>query len=239
MLAASIQRDILEVLREKLDAPQRPAAASFSSGCQALDRVLPGGSFHRGTLIEYLWDGGSGAAALALIAAREACREGGSLVVIDRTRTFYPPAAATLGVDSNTIIVRPQSLKDQSWALHQSLSCQGVGAVLCWPDKLNDKAFRSLQLAAENGGAVGLFVRPLSVRGHPSWSELQLMIEPLSALKKLRRLRVNVVRCRNGHAGAAVDLELDDETGSLHESRSVPLAAAMAVAAAANGAAGA
>jgi protein ImuA len=238
MLAASVQRDILDVLRRQLDVPQRPAAGSFSSGCQALDRILPGGGCHRGTLIEYLSDGGSGAVALALIAAREACRDGGSLVVIDRIHSFYPPAAINFSVDLNTIIVRPHSRMDQLWALHQSLSCQGVGAVLCWPDKLNDKAFLSLQLAAENGGAVGLFVRPLSVRGHPSWSELQLLIEPLGALKKRRRMRVNVVRCRNGQAGSAVDLELDDETGRLHESRSVPMASAMAGAAAANGAAG-
>jgi protein ImuA len=159
--------------------------------------------------------------------------------VVDQSRSFYPPAAANLGIDSNTIFVRPVRNPDQLWALNQSLGCEGVGAVLSWPDKLNDRAFRSLQLAAETGGAVGLFVRPLAVRGHPSWSELQLLVEPLPAPDRIRRLRVHVIRCRNGHAGASVDLELDDETGKLQESRFVPMASAMAVAAVAKRTAGA
>jgi protein ImuA len=239
MLAPSSQLDILEALRQQLEVRQRPAASSFSSGCDALDRVLPGHAFYRGTLIEYLADGGSGAVALALIAAREACRDGGALVIVDRSRSFNPPAAANLGIDTNTIFVRPRTRKDQLWTLHQSLSCRGVGAVLCWPDKLDGRAFRSLQLAAEDGGAVGLFSRTLGVRGHPTWSALQLLIEPLRAANKSRRLRVNVVRCQNGRAGAAVDLELDDETGKLNESRAVPLASPMAVTTSANRKAGA
>jgi protein ImuA len=248
MLAMSSQCEIVEALRERvhrLEIARRPAVPAFSSGCGALDRALPGQGLHRGTLIEYLAEIGSGAVALALIAAREACREGGALVVMDRGRSFHPPAAANLGIDlTDVVFVHPRTRKDFLWALNQSLSCQGVGAVVGWPDKLDNKAFRQLQLAAEGCGTTGLLLRPPSVRGHPAWSELQLLVEALPAATlptaaANRRLRVEVVRCRNGKAGASVELELDDETGTLQESHAMCVAPAMAVAAGANPSSGA
>jgi protein ImuA len=194
-----------------------------------------GRGFHRGTLIEYLAEVGSGAVALSLIAAREACREGGALVLMDRENVFHPPAAANLGVDlANVVFVRPRTRNDYLWALNQSLSCQGVGAVVCWPDKLDSRAFRQLQLAAESCGTTGLFLRPPSVRGHPVWSELQLFVETLPAASQHRRLRVEIVRCRNGNPGASVEVELDDETGTLQESRALCVASAMGATASAH-----
>src|SRR5262249_23139513 len=92
----------------------------------------------------------------------------------------YPPALANLGFDlSQIIFVRPQNRKDYLWALNQSLACRGVGAVLAWPQRLDDRAFRGLQLAAEKGAGLGLLVRPFSARGEPTWSEVQLWVEPL------------------------------------------------------------
>ena len=76
------------------------------------------------------------------------------------SRTFYPPAAANLGIElANVFFVRPPSRKDFVWALNQSLSCQGVGAVVCWPKRLDSNTFRQLQLAAENAGTLGLLFR--------------------------------------------------------------------------------
>ncbi|HEX3997263.1 MAG TPA: hypothetical protein VHX65_01815 [Pirellulales bacterium] len=264
MLASSSQAEIVDALREqvqRLEVARRPAVPSFSSGCGALDRILPGQGLHRGTLVEYLAEIGSGGAALALIASREACRDGGALVVIDRGRSFHPPAAANLGIElANVVFVRPRTRKDFLWALNQSLSCLGVGGVVCWPERLDSKAFRQLQLAAESAGNIGLLIRPPSVRGHPAWSDMQLLVEarpstgaprglaqfpmpceeivpvPFSAG---RRLRVEVVRCRNGTPGAVVQLELDDETGTLQESHARDMASALAVAAGAKQSSGA
>ncbi len=182
--------------------------------------------------MEYLTDQAAGALALALIAAREACRESGALVVVDRARQFYPPAAANLGIDlTNTIFCRPRTQKDQLWALNQALVCQGVGAVLCQPAGLDDRAFRALQLAAETAGTVGLFVRPTRVRGQPAWSEMQLLVEALPAARHSRRLRIELVRCRNTSARKSIELELNDETDTLQESRHVRVAPTVAPAA--------
>lgn len=222
MLAPASQRETVDALREQMRADEaiRPELPSGLAG------QLPK-TFRRGALVEYLADGGSGATTVALMTAREACRDGGALVVVNRSRRFYPPAAAMFGLNLATIVVRPPTRKDELWALNQTLRCPGVGAVLCWPDQLEERAFRGLQIAAERGGAVGLFIRPTTVRGRPSWSDTQLLVEALPS-GKLRRLRIEVLRSRGGSEGVCETLELDDETPALTPSRPMPLASGLA-----------
>src|SRR5579863_2696622 len=79
----------------------------ISTGIEALDRLLPDGGFREGTLIEWLADSGA-ADQLALLAARPALGEDRFLIVIDEEKTFYPPAAASLGIDlERLVLVRP------------------------------------------------------------------------------------------------------------------------------------
>jgi protein ImuA len=177
-------RQIAAALQEEIRRMEgaRPVArddAPLSAGCAALDRLLPDGGLRRGWLTEWLGVEGGGAGTLALIAAREACLDGGALVVMDRGRRFYPPAAAALGIDLEaTIVVRPQNLKDELWALDQALRCGGVAAVWAPLESVDDRTFRRLQLAAEEGGGVGFLVRPATLRNHPTWSDVQFWVEP-------------------------------------------------------------
>jgi protein ImuA len=232
MTPPSLQQSILEDLKQQLsglEAVHRPKGERFSSGCGCLDLLLAGG-LSRGSLVEYLAGDGEGAATLAVVAARESSRSGGAVVVIDRQ--IYPPALHDLGIDiAKTIFVRPTTKKDLLWALHQSLSCRGVTAVLSWPDKLDDRTYRSLQLAAEKSGALGLFIRPLAMRGQPTWSELQLLVQALPAISRNRRFKLEITRRRNGRVGDAVYLEFDDDTCSFKQSNNVRLVSPMAVAA--------
>jgi len=213
----SLRREIARLERSRLRGGDRP----ISSGCVPLDRLLPEGGFRRAALAEWLSAGeGSGATTLALGAARQACRDGGALVVLDRRREFYPPAAVRLGVEpEELIVVQAGSPPDEHWALDQVLRCRGVAAVLAWPERLDGRTFRRLQLAAEEGGGLGLLIRPLVARGEPSWADVRLLVEPLPVeplLSRKRRLRIHLLRCRGGTAGRSIDLEIDDETCSVH-----------------------
>ena len=187
-----------------------------SSGCPPLDRLLPEAGFPRGAVIEWLSAGeGSGAAMLALIAAREAIASGGALVVLDRRHGFYPPAAAALGIDlGRTIVLRAARAGDELWALDQVLRCRGVGAVYAALERLEGRWFRRLQLAVEEGGGLGLLVRPAEVRGQPSWSQVQLLVQPRPS-QGSRRLRIEVTRCHGSAPGGVVELAVDDVTGSV------------------------
>jgi len=242
----SVSIKALQERVRRLENARRPDWKIVSSGSAALDRLLPDRGFRRGTIVDWLGQKGSGAAALAIVAAREACREGAALLVIDAASDyagsgyagsgFYPPAAASLGIDlARTVFVRPRNQADHRWAMNQALRCSGAGAVLAWPQRLDAQTFRRWQLAAETGGALGLLLRSPNVRGQPTWADIQLFVEPLPASSAAagtpRRLRVEIVRCRGGKSGGTVELELDDETGTLQPAHALPLASPMAVAA--------
>jgi hypothetical protein len=227
-ILAALTKEVRQLERARISVDQR-----VSSGNGRLDAILPERGFRRATLVEWLGGGslesgeGSGAATLALVAAREACRSGGMLVTVEPpgSRRFYPPAAAALGVVlERTIVVRPTNAADFQWAVHQALGCPGVAAVVCWTEnlqgsasgKLDDRMFRRWQLAAEKGTSLGLLIRPGSVAGNPSWAEVQLRVCSLPTAAEVvapRRLRVEVLRCRGGQAGGSVQLEIDPETG--------------------------
>jgi protein ImuA len=208
-------------LREQLhrfEAARQPADRLFLfTGFEPLDRLLPWGRLSRGTLIEWLAPGeGSGAAWLALAAARAACREDGPLLVIDGQRTFYPPAAVAAGFDPDRLfVVRTAQARDEGWALDQALRSSGVGAVFCISSRLSPHTMRRLRLAAESSGGLGLLVRPAAVRDEPCWAEARLLVQPLTG-RNGRRLQITLLRARGTNSGGSVELEIDDETGTLH-----------------------
>jgi protein ImuA len=189
-----------------------------------LDAILPERGFRGGTLVEWLADGeGTGVVTLALQAACRACRSGGGLVVVDRSREFYPPAAVRLGIEPDRlIVVYPAGKADHDWALDQSLRSGAVAATVAWPDardgQLDGRTFRRLQLAAEEGGGLGLLIRPVAARPLPSWADVRLLVEPLPSTSPYglrRRCRVFLLRCRGGPSDRFVNVEIDDETHPL------------------------
>src|ERR1043165_8071730 len=102
-LLANLRQDLARLETHSPPEDERP----ISTGSPNLDHLLPAGGLRRGTLAEYLAaSAGGGAGTLALSAAREACREGRALVVVEpRSEArgqrseigggrFYPLAAA-------------------------------------------------------------------------------------------------------------------------------------------------
>jgi len=208
----------------------------ISSGCDALDRLLPFGGLQRGSLVEWLSSGpGSGVATLALLSARQACRDGGALVVPDRNRQIYPPAIAAWGVDlAQVILIYPKNKRDQFWAWDQALRCPGVAVVWGWVDQIDPRQFRRLQLSTETSGSIGLLLRPIEMRSQPTWADVRLLVEPRPS-ERHRRMRIELLRSRGGADSDCVQLEFDEWTGQVcevkenkHETHSRALAAQLA-----------
>jgi hypothetical protein len=196
-------RSIVAQLRERMGG-LRPDCGRLATGT-AIDELLPQGSFRRGTLVELF----GSAAALGVVLAREALRPGGVVAVIDGARRFYPPAAASMGIDlARLIVVQPE---EPDWIVIQALSCPAIDAVLCWPDRLNAKMFRRWQLAAERGGSIGLLARPLAARSGPSWADVQLVVTPLA----FGRWRLEAAE-QGRSQKHCVEFSLD-ERGSIHD----------------------
>ncbi len=231
---------LMDALRRQLGRREAASAAEdalvFSCGAAAIDRLLPGGGLRHGMLVEWIAgeapnnkapsprpspSGRGSEMTLGLLAAREACREGGALVVIDRRQMFYPPPAAAWGIDLNRlIVVHPQNARDELWAAVQALRSSAVAAMWAAIDRLDSRAFRRLQLAAQAGRTLGVLMRPASVRGQPSWADVTLEACSLSVVRGplygsnglrttdygRRRVQVRVLRCHPGRAGGSGDV---------------------------------
>jgi hypothetical protein len=252
----SVVRELQARLREMEEPARSEPLARVGTGCAEFDALWPAGGVERGTLVEWFpspqAEHGSGCATLALVVARQIAAEGGALVVVDRAKTFYPPAALALKIARQSlIIVRPASAADELWAIDQALRSSAVAAVWAPLKKLSGHDFRRLQLAAEQSGAVGLFIRPAPMRWQPSWAHVQIVCTPRRRVPALvragretcptgRRLGIEVIRVRGGTLGAAgrgLELEMDDTTGELHPrashvTHSLPPLSALAAAAA-------
>jgi hypothetical protein len=231
-------------------------AIVFSTGSAAIDRLLPGGGLRHGMLVEWLAElPGCGAATLGLVAAREACRAGGMLVVVDRAQTFYPPSAVGWGVDpARLIVVRPRSMRDEIWAAVQALRSPAVAAVWTMIDRVESRNFRRLQLAAEAGRTLGVLVRSASARGQPSWADVRLGVglriadcglrigqsNPQSAIRNpkyflsRRCVQVSLLRAHGGRSGGSVLVEIDEaahdvqEIVTHHDTHPLPVVAELA-----------
>jgi len=231
-------RSEIHQLREMLRAVgQQPQRADVIPSGTSLDWLLPERGFSRGTLVEWLESRpGSGAGILALTAARVVCRAGGLLVVLDHEHSFYPPAVASQIALQDTIFLQPANDKDESWALDQALRCSAVAAVLAWPKRLDSYTFRRLQLAAEQGGGVGLLIRPAAARQEPSWANVRLLVRAIprndsavpSASASSWRLSVELLHCRGRFDKHAVEFEIDQQTGEIRDAHPRPLAAQLA-----------
>jgi hypothetical protein len=209
-LVSTLRRQLARQEGLHLPRDSRPV----STGVAALDELLPWGGLRPGSLVEYLpAEEAGGTDVLALLAAREACREGRAVVVLDRERRFYFPAARAWGMDgAQTVLLRPANTADELWALDQALRSPGIGAVWARCQALPARECRRLQLAAESGGTLGLLIRPARARGRPTWADVQWLVEPQPS-RGAWRLRVELVRCRGAAAGQAVLLELDETSG--------------------------
>jgi protein ImuA len=199
-------------------SPMRAATPPRSTGIVPLDRLLPEKGLEPGTLVEWLSDGaGTGAGTLALAVLGELLGTHSTCVVVDPEQTFSPAGCRPLrGHEERMIVVHPENDRDALWVWEQSLRCSGVSVVLGGLDRLQPQAYRRLKLAAETGGGVGLLLRPARHRGQPSWADVRLLVEPLPGRSSQgRTVRLEVVHCRGGLGGSAIELEIDDETSDV------------------------
>ena len=207
-----------------------PASGGEKMGLAPSTRhALPGGAGNREVPVPIFLQP-SGAASLALLAAAEAARTSGAVVVVDRPGAFYPPAAAALGLElDRLILVRPTTARDEAWAVDQALRSRGVAAVWCPLETIAERTLRRWQLAAAGSGALGLLVRPAAARDAPSWAELRWAVQPLpGGGDGRRRLRVELLRPRTAIDCPVTEFTFNAVKSSSHETHPVHLAAALA-----------
>ncbi len=207
-------RKLQEKVRLMEDRRSGPEADVVRSGT-AIDSLLPDRGWKRGSLTEWLGEGeGSGALTVALAQCGSLMRQASVLVVIDSVRNFYPPAAQALGVDlAHTVLVQPGTSAESLWAFEQAVRSPTGALVLGWFDRLEERSYRRLQLAAETGGSLGMIVRPRGNPGEPSWAAVRLLVTPrlTESSSPVRRWGVEVLHYRGGRGGGSAEVELTDD----------------------------
>lgn len=220
MERSSRQQTILD-LKERLHRFERETQAGRGTAMPtdtALDTLLPGDGIAWGTLIECLGDDGDGADDFALRIGARMLRTGGAFVVVDQRNEFYPPTAAGLGIPlEHTILVRPTNSRAVLWALEQALRSRAAAVVLARLGAVHDRAYRRLKLAAEAGGCLGLFLRPVEYQAEPSWADVRLRVHPAQSPPAAlgRRLMIEVLQVRGGPTRPTIEVELNDETNDV------------------------
>jgi protein ImuA len=206
------------------------------------------------------------ASSLDAAARQSPGRDPGVIVIADPARNFYPPAAFRLGLRPDQLILLQHPREEELyWAIEQALRCSAVAAVYAAADlgsssrqsffgnNLDPRWLRRFQLAAEQGGGLGIFVRPARVANRPTWADLQwrVSLDALSlsgndtllsdqrisdarTVEATVPLQVQLLRCRGRTAGESIALQLNLQTGEVRR-RGVATKSAAGKSSAANG----
>jgi hypothetical protein len=175
------------------------APSAQPTGHAALDAALPTGGWPEAALTELLLPhAGVGELrllwpALARLSRAAPEHEAGMIVLVDPPLLPYAPAWRDAGVALSRLQVVRASGRDALWAAEQCLRSGACAAVLCWPQRADDRALRRLQVAAESGQCLGFALREARAALNPSPAALRIAIDAAPA-------QLRVLKCRGGNA---------------------------------------
>lgn len=153
-------------------------AAAQPTGHAQLDALLPGGGWPEAALSEVLL-AAPGAGELQLLWPTLARLTQGQERVVLVAPPFIPYAHAWLRarVDLRWLMLIDAPQREALWAAEQCLRSGSCGAVLCWPQRIDDRGLRRLQLAAATGQTLGFACRSLREAVNPSPAALRLAVD--------------------------------------------------------------
>lgn len=176
--------------------------ATYPTGFPALDEALPGGGWPRVGLIELLIpQAGVGELRLLLPALASLGRIAPARWCAWIAPPFEPHAAALAAHGltlERTIVAHTET---PLWAFEQALRSGACEVALAWPKRVSARALQRLQLAAEQGRALGVLFRSLHQARTPSAAMLRITLAPRPA-----GIRVHLLKSRGG-ARSAIELQ--------------------------------
>jgi hypothetical protein len=157
---------------------------TIPTGYPELDAILPGGGWPRAGLIEMLLEHhGIGELRLLLpllvrYSKASAQADGwGWLCWVAPPYVPHARALAEAGVAVDRILlVHGRGDGQALWAMEQALRSEGSALVLGWVEQARGSQLRRLQLAAEEGNAIGVLFRPPAARRESSAAALRLQL---------------------------------------------------------------
>ena len=113
------------------------------------------------------------------------------------------------------LVIRANEASDELWAIDQALRCEAVAAV--WAPtqhlehRLDSRCLRRWQLAAEQGGTLGLLLRSAGAQRQACWSDEQLRVAATASrgTDESWQLTVELLRVRGAAAGGAAQVKIN------------------------------
>jgi cell division inhibitor SulA/protein ImuA len=176
----------------------RAALETLPTGFPQLDAGLPGGGWPRHGLVEILTpDTGVGELYLLLpvLAALSHTTPARWCTWVSPPHEPFAPALLAHGVALERILVVRTHLP--LWAHEQALRSGACDTALAWLPRASPRAIRRLQLAAEQGRALGVLYRSQRFAHEASPAMLRVMLEPL-VLPGAQGARVSLLKSRGG-----------------------------------------
>jgi protein ImuA len=190
-----------------------PTGAANVVGLGPVEAVFPNETFPIGAIHEFLSAAPEHTAASnGFIAGVLAAlmRQGGVCLWISMSRTLFPSALKTFGVEPDRIIfVDLRREKEVLWAMEEALKCEGLAAVIAEVREISFTESLRLQLAVEQSHVTGFILRndprKISTTACAArWQITPLASEPEAGMPGLGfpRWNVELLKVRNGHTGA-------------------------------------
>jgi len=185
----------------------------ISTEFSELDEVLPGGGWPLGCLTEILSRrSGSGELTLMLPAIAQLSRQNRWVSWIAPPHIPYAPALAAAGIRlSRMLVIRPRRAPDLLWSAEQALRHGNRSAVLIWLETCNVRSLRRLQLAATEGGSLGVIFRSQHHAATPSPAALRVMVDGNHG----DDFAVDILKCRGGRPVSGLRLSDTTISGSV------------------------
>jgi hypothetical protein len=141
----------------------------------------------------------------------------GVIVVSDPHKQLYPPAAAQLGIPlSHLYLLHPRNKEEELWAISECLASSGVAAVIACLGKLSQVEARRLQLAAERGESLGVFIRPNGPASSIYAAANRLLVTPQPGFAHSQCWKLELVHGQGSQLGKSLILEYNREKHTLH-----------------------
>jgi len=185
------------------------------TGYSVLDEYLPGGGWPVDGLTELLYErhGIGEFRLLAPALSRLSRQEDRWIVYLAPPFIPYAPALSGAGVDLSAIlVVRPKKRKDMLWALEQALGSGSCSAVLAWPDSIDTREVRRLQVACKRGNSWGVLFRSHRAAKQVSPAELRIRLFAAlaSPLEENASLDLKILKRRGGWTTGVFPIQFHD-----------------------------
>lgn len=208
-IIARLQREILPLQGFKPVANNK----LVDIGLGPVKQAFPNSEFPLGVVHEFCCEDSESASAtggfISALLSSIMMQDGFSLW-ISASRTIFPPALKSFGLDPEKIIfVDLCKEKDVLWAMEEALKCDGLAAVVAEMKELSFPVSRRLQLAVEQSHVTGFIIRSNPRSLNTTACITRWRIRPIPSVLEegmpgvgFPRWNVELLRVRNGKPGS-------------------------------------